>query len=1029
MGLTDFDRAYDRVKSLSETFERGITRYMSSIYQEAEARKDFIDKLFIALGWDVNHDIQLNPYEQEVKVERAISISSSQRRADYAFCCSPNYRDVRFYVEAKKPYSDIGNAENYFQTIRYGWNSGTALAVLTDYDQFHILDCRYKPDPETILSRALRVYHYTDYIDKDSFAEIYWLFSHEAVAGGSIEKRSAELPKPRGKAVQRELFPGAYKPVDEAFLEDLDEYRITLARSFKASNPELDGEALTEIVQRTLDRLVFLRFLEDKQIEQEPIVANLGSHSSAWDDFIATSRRLNSIYDGMLFKHHNLLDSKETKIDETAFAKICESLAHINTPYDFNAIPIYILGSIYERFLGKVLVATEKRVYLEEKAEVKKAGGVYYTPEYIVQYIVDRTVGRIIEGKTPAQISNLRFIDIACGSGSFLLGVYDKLVDYHGNYYNSLGREDRDRLVKRGDCIERNGRIYVSLKKKRSILLNNIYGVDIDSQAIELAQLSLYLKLLKDETIVSSHEHQLEFHEALLPSLSSNLICGNSILGTEILQGKLFSIEEEKKLNPMNFKDAFPAAIAAGGFDVVIGNPPYRRELDYKHLLDQIAQGSLGKKYRCARMDLWYYFVHRGMEIMKPKGLLSFIVNAYWIAGTGSEKLIQTMKDSSHIEEIFALGKMKVFEKVSGQHMIIRIQKGKSSAQTVLRTVIGGNERTAEPFFTGLGKVVSLRKTPKELFLDGKIDIQPGSGVLLRKIDRGVKLSQLGIVRQGIAENPSSINRKTNKKFGEKWKEGEGVFALTSSEAKRLKLTIQERQLLRPYHDLCDLDRYWIREAASYLLIYSTPKTCPDIKVYPNIYAHLSKFREITSARRETRNGSNQWWHLHWPRDEEIWKASKIISIQMAARPSFSCSEQPVYLPFSVNVFVPNNMVKENMKYVLALLNSKVLWHWFSHHAKRRGVGLEINGNVLSSAPIRRINFSIAKEKRIHQELVELVDANIKAINQVKIGVTEKNLAYYESRQKSIDRQIDQHIYQLYGLSEEEAGLLDKEYE
>ncbi len=215
--MSEMDFAFERVIALVKDFQRNESRYKSADYSEAQARKDFIDKFWIALGWDVNHDVQTNPYEQEVKVERSVVTGGGPRRADYAFYLAPNFHDVRFFVEAKKPAIDIGTKENYFQLIRYGWNSETPLAVLTDFEQFHVLDCRYKPDIETALSRVVARFHYSDYVQIEKCAEIYWLFSREAVAAGSIEKRAADLPKPRGKAVQRGLFPGGYQSIDEIF--------------------------------------------------------------------------------------------------------------------------------------------------------------------------------------------------------------------------------------------------------------------------------------------------------------------------------------------------------------------------------------------------------------------------------------------------------------------------------------------------------------------------------------------------------------------------------------------------------------------------------------------------------------------------------------------------------------------------------------------------------------------------------------------------------------------------------------------
>ena len=215
-----------------------------------------------------------------------------------------------------------------------------------------------------------------------------------------------------------------------------------------------------------------------------------------------------------------------------------------------------------------------------------------------------------------------------------------------------------------------------------------------------------------------------------------------------------------------------------------------------------------------------------------------------------------------------------------------------------------------------------------------------------------VKLIELGITRQGIAENPSSINKKTNEEFGNKWKVGEGVFSLLKEELEELGLSSKEEELIRPYHDLCDIDRYYIESKPSHYLIYSTKTTCPDIKKYPLLMSHLSKYKKIMDRRRETLKGSNNWWHLHWPRDEKVWNSPKIISIQMSKRPVFMFSYSPVFVPFSINVFVPNED-KIPLEYYVAVLNSKLLWYWFIHNAKKRGVGLEINGNVLDRAPIK----------------------------------------------------------------------------
>jgi len=656
-----FEAAFERVRELTQEFNANKNFYLSPEYQESEVRKDFIDKFFIALGWDVNHETQKNPFQQEVKVERGVTTGPSQRRADYAFYIAPNFRDPCLFAEAKKPFGDIVTADNCFQTVRYGWNANMPIAILTNFEQFIVLDCRYKPDIETAALQIIQKYHYSQYHDSEKFAEIFYLFSRDAVAASSLKKYAETLPKRRGKAVQKGLFKGGWQPVDESFLEELDSYRAALARNFKNCNPKLDAEMLTEVTQRTIDRLVFLRFLEDKLIETKNHVAEFGDKGSPWIEFIALCRRLDNVYNGIVFRKHDILDLPTFKVDETQFANLCEDLAHINSPYDFNFIPIHILGSIYERFLGKVIVVTDKEAQVEPKQEVRKAGGIYYTPDYIVRYIVDSTVGKLIDGKTPAQISKMRFADIACGSGSFLLGIYDLLLRYHRYWYNANPKK-----AQRAGCVKRDdGYWHLSLKQRRTILLTNIYGVDIDHQAVEVAQLSLYLKLLEEETTASARQHQLEFRETLLPPLDKNIVCGNSLIEKDILSGQLFPSIEERKLNPMDFEDRFPDIMRRGGFDAIVGNPPY---ITYslgrgrqKHLNAEVSY--IASHYEQSseyKMNSFAIFFDRAVSLCQTRGLVGYIVPGTILINQALTKIRTHLLANNHLQRIVSL-KYRVF--------------------------------------------------------------------------------------------------------------------------------------------------------------------------------------------------------------------------------------------------------------------------------------------------------------------------------------------------------------------------------
>ena len=245
-------------------------------------------------------------------------------------------------------------------------------------------------------------------------------------------------------------------------------------------------------------------------------------------DFVATSHRLDAIYNGIIFKKHSIVDSPTFRVEDNVFDNICASLTDTNSPYAFHTIPIHTLGSIYERFLGKVIVATESGAQVDEKPEVRKAGGVFYTPANIVTYIVENTVGKLIEGKTPEQIAQMRFADISCGSGSFLLGVYDYLLRYDTSYYNR--KKNYSKGLKAGCIKHEDGTLHLSLRQKKNILQQNIYGVDFDMQAVEVAQLSLFLKLLEEETTATAT--QLEFRETMLPSWIKT-----SFMGTRLSNG------------------------------------------------------------------------------------------------------------------------------------------------------------------------------------------------------------------------------------------------------------------------------------------------------------------------------------------------------------------------------------------------------------------------------------------------------------------------------------------------------------
>ena len=1002
-----FETAFAAVQALAKDFEENRRHYLSPGYQESEVRKDFIDKFLIALGWDVHHDWQKNPFEQEVKVERGVTMQEAQKRADYAFFVGPNFRDVRFFVEAKKPFGDIATAQNYFQTIRYGWNAQTPVAVLTDFEQFQILDCRYKPDVDTALSHCIQKFHFSEYADHDKFAVIYHLFSRDAVAAGSLDKFAAELPKKRGKAVQRGLFKGGWQSIDEAFLEELDGYRDVLARSFKNKNPALDGDALTEITQRTIDRLVFIRFLEDKMIHPENLISEFGNKGTAWKDFIAASRKLDGIYNGIVFKQHAILDAPGFKVDDGEFAGICEKLAHVNSPYDFNSIPIHILGSIYERFLGKVIVTTAKRATLEEKPEVRKAGGVYYTPEYIVRYIVENTVGKQIEGKTPAQIAEMRFADIACGSGSFLLGVFDLLLSYHGKWFNA----NPDKAKKAGCVLGEDGAWHLSLKQRREILVNNIYGVDIDNQAVEVAQLSLYLKLLEDETTASARQHQLEFHETILPSLNKNIVCGNSLIGTDILTGQLFASEEERKLNPMDYEQRFPEIMKRGGFDAIVGNPPYVRI----QRIDECQARYLFLKYKtpASKTDLSQLFLERALALANKTGLVGYICTSQWMSTDYGRKMRAELSDG-RLHKIFDFGSLPVFANADTYPAIFILSP--TPAKSIRYQ-----------------KATNITQLNRE-----SLDLIPVSDIKLSQLsDAPWTLGGLSVV--SILEQ-SKLPWKPLRALGQAFigtlTGMDAAFVIDQETAREQKL---EDELLLPYAYRGAEVQSYLKTRPSARVIYpyrETAEGSPELisekelrKSYPKIHGYLSGFKDELRKRMDSRklyaDGPDWYRHLRAGSFRYIRPAkllvkgidTKITVGLLDEDTSFNGANCPA-------IILGDKTHSKN--YFLGILNSRLMSFYLRQVCPPKlGGYTRFNANNLNELPVRVLDDANVGDKTRYERIVELVEQMLATKPQLAAAQSDKDKDFYGHKCESLDRQIDALVYELYGLTDKEVKIVE----
>jgi adenine-specific DNA-methyltransferase len=945
MNSTTLAQAFLDVQKLVIKFEKGKDHYMSPTYSESEARQDFIDDFFIALGWDVTHKHQHNPYQQEVKIERSQKQQneSARKRADYAFFLAPNFKDVHFFVEAKKPSVLIHNTpSHYFQTIKYGWNAGCPISVLTDFEEFVIIDCRSKPNIKYALNGKHKSYRYTDYANKEKFAEIYYLFSKEAIANNSIEEYTKSLPKASGRVTQKQLFKGGYQAIDDSFLEYIDGIRETIAKAFKKADEHLDSEQLTEATQRTVDRLVFIRFLEDKYIEPINHINEWAASAHPWKAFISDCKTLNAKYNGVVFKPLFIDKDNFLGADEKLFGEICNDLSSDNSPYDFNYIPIHILGSIYERFLGKVVVATAKQVRIEEKPEVRKAGGVFYTPKYIVDYIVANTVGKLIEGKTPTKIAEMTFADIACGSGSFLIGVYDYLLQYHKDYYTKYPT-----VAEKDGCIKTDKVWTLSIKQKQNILLNNIYGVDIDSQAVEVTQLSLFLKMLEDESLTSTmaQANQTSLYTKVLPDLTKNIVCGNSLIGTDVLDGQLFDMAEERKLNPMDYDTTFPKVFRNGGFDAIVGNPPYVNIFNIENKVER----EYYKKYISCKnkIDLYALFVEKGISILKSNGLLGEIFSNSWLSTDSFSEFRRYIIEKSKVKELVKLP-TKVFKDATVSTIILITEKGESKKHKIKLL------ECIESKFIELDNILTYERIAS-------------TSNLSFSFKKEITFKAKTVFLSEIANFSLGIKTSDDKRFVLESKKDNNCYKLLrGKDVKRYSYSYADKWI-------------WYR---------------PDLMM------------EKVGA---------------GPRNKVFFQREKILIKDVASEISCTLDSEHYFTTDTISII--HELKRDfELKFILGLLNSRFIKIWFNSNFE---AGLHIKINQLQRIPIPNLDLSKKEDKQHHDQLVTLVEQMLEAKQKLQTLTLERDIDYYEKKCTTLDRQIDNLVYKLYDLTEEEIRIIE----
>ncbi len=689
------------ILDLVEHFERNEADFRSNRYNETELRREFLDPFFEALGWDVNNR---NRYSETYKdVVHEPTRETDEGTPDYCFRVGGT---PKFYLEAKKPAVRLkDNPEPALQLRRYGWSSKLSLSVLSSFDELAIYDCRIAPKHGDKASTArISYYTYREYPEK--WEEISARFSKEAVLQGSFDRFVVSAKAKKGTT-----------EVDKAFLFEIEIWRHDLAATMAVRNPKLTQREVNFAVQRTIDRIIFLRICEDRGLEGYGQLRKLTEHSGIYPQLCELFRKADERYNSGLFhfqKEKGREENPDTitptlKVDDARLKPILKRLYYPESPYAFSHVPADILGQVYEQFLGQVIRITPARqVKIEPKPEVRKAGGVYYTPTYIVDYIVKSTVGKLLDGKSPKQAAKFRVLDPACGSGSFLIGAYQYLMNWYRDAYVNDGPQKHKNEIVRDQV----GNWRLTLDEKKKILVRHIHGVDIDSQAVEVTKLSLLLKVLEGES-------QLKlFHERALPDLGKNILCGNSLIGPDFYEHQqmlLLDDEDRYRINVFDWKQGFPEAARDGGFDAVIGNPPYG------YMIEAPEQEYFSSIYHHQdyQKDLYLLFLERcNTGLVAENGLFGMIIPNPWLTNLLQRNIRRFIANNTEIKEITHF-RFPVFSKVTvdTEVVVLRNQSPTVNSEATVRIV-----ESLEAFksMNGALKTISHRQS-KWQKLDGDV--------------------------------------------------------------------------------------------------------------------------------------------------------------------------------------------------------------------------------------------------------------------------------------------------------------------
>lgn len=1005
---------------LVERFEREIDVFKSTSYNEAQLRREFLDPFFKALGWDIDNTQGYAEAYKDVIHEDSIRIGEATKAPDYCFRIGGARK---FFLEAKKPSIDIKNdIHPAFQLRRYAWTTKLPLSVLSDFEEFAVYDCRIRPDKSDDAATA-RVLYFTfrDYVPR--WDEIANIFGREAILKGSFDRFAESSKLKRGTA-----------DVDEAFLQTIEGWRKELAQNIALRNRRLSQRELNFAVQRIIDRIIFLRICEGRGIEDYGRLRALANGERIYPRLVQLFDAADERFNSGLFhfkREQGRLEAPDEltpglKIDDKLLRDILEGLYYPECPYVFSALSADILGQVYEQFLGKVVRLTEgHQARVDDKPEVKRAGGVYYTPTYIADYIVRQTVGALLQKKTLRQAEKIKILDPACGSGSFLIVAYQFLLDWHLQHYLKNDPAKHSKGSRPALVQTQQGGWKLSIGERKRILTNSIFGVDIDPQAVEVTKLSLLLKVLEGETGQTLQTILRLFQERALPDLADNIKCGNSLVGPDYFewdQIPLLEDDERLRLNVFDWKTEFPSVFLTGssgklrdsmvapldysmpgvplhgryatkkiraepspasryvpdfdgGFDAVIGNPPY----GFHQIHDEKTKAYFKLHYVSSAGSFEHYFLfyEAALKKLAPGGYLGFIAPVTWLTIPSALNLRKFVLQNFALRSIAWLPDL-VFKNAQVNTLVSIIQREKPGICRILVSdttnpalAKGDTQEIPQRTFVGAGFSIRIFESSPETILLDRIDaLNPRLSAVARPCS-GYNPYEVG---KGAAPNGRPHTEETIRN--------------------------------RPFHSAEKLGKEWKPEAIG-----------RDLRRY---FLQWPKHRFI-------KYGS---W-LAAPRDPANFTGPRLLVQEITGgsdrRIIATYCDQELYHSRDI-IPIKCDLTWPSPYYLLGVLNSAfITWR---HHRRspkaRKALFPKVLVSDLANIPIPHVDPDIPADKSRHDALDSCVRQMLALQEKLADATIPQEQNAHRRQIQSLDGRIEDLVRELYRLTAEEITLVER---